>query len=111
MSELPENFQEGYHAFVIGGTYKTKILPAVKIVEIIQKLNEPVILLGGPDDVERAEEIIRQQTTDNRQQTILYVFSCYYERDAEFWQHSAVVQSSDNDQSQNKLHCHKEHLR
>ena len=62
LSELPENFQEGYHAFVIGGTYKTKILPAVKIVEIIQKLNEPVILLGGPDDVERAEEIIRQTT-------------------------------------------------
>ena len=70
LSELPENFQEGYHAFVIGGTYKTKILPAVKIVEIIQKLNEPVILLGGPDDVERAEEILLsvngQQTTDNR---------------------------------------------
>ena len=58
LSELPENFQKGYHAFVIGGTYKTKILPAVKIVEIIQKLNEPVILLGGPDDVERANEII-----------------------------------------------------
>ena len=58
LSELPENFQKGYHAFVIGGTYKTKILPAVKIVEIIQKLNEPVILLGGPDDVERAEEIL-----------------------------------------------------
>jgi superfamily I DNA/RNA helicase len=37
-------------------------LPAVKIVEIIQKLNEPVILLGGPDDVERAEEVIRQTT-------------------------------------------------
>ena len=69
LSELPENFQKGYHAFVIGGTYKTKILPAVKIVEIIQKLNEPVILLGGPDDVERAEEILLlvngQQTTDN----------------------------------------------
>ena len=70
LSELPENFQKGYHAFVIGGTYKTKILPAVKIIEIIQKLNEPVILLGGPDDVERAEEILLsvngQQTTDNR---------------------------------------------
>ena len=58
LSELPENFQEGYHAFVLGGTYKTKILPAVKIVEIIQKLKEPVILLGGPDDVERANEIL-----------------------------------------------------
>ena len=70
LSELPENFQNGYHAFVIGGTYKTKILPAVKVIEVIKKLNEPVILLGGPDDVERAEEIIRQRTTDNGQQTL-----------------------------------------
>ena len=58
LCELPENFQEGYHAFIIGGTYKTKILPAVKVIEIIKKLNEPVILLGGPDDVERANEIL-----------------------------------------------------
>lgn len=58
LSKLPENFQKGYHAFVIGGTYKTKILPAVKVIEVIKKLNEPVILLGGPDDVERAEEIL-----------------------------------------------------
>ena len=70
LSELPEDFQNGYHAFVIGGTYKTKILPAVKVIEVIKKLNEPVILLGGPDDVERAEEIIRQRTTDNGQQTL-----------------------------------------
>ena len=70
LSELPEDFQNGYHAFVIGGTYKTKILPAVKVSEVIKKLNEPVILLGGPDDVERAEEIIRQRTTDNGQQTL-----------------------------------------
>ena len=57
LSELPENFQNGYHAFVIGGTYKTKILPPVKVVEVIKKINAPVVLLGGPDDVERAEEI------------------------------------------------------
>ena len=70
LSELPESFQNGYHAIVIGGTYKTKILPAVKVIEVIKKLNKPVILLGGPEDVERAEEIIRQRTTDNGQQTL-----------------------------------------
>ena len=67
--ELPEEFQNGYYAFVIGGTYKTKILPPVKIAEVLKKINKPVILLGGPDDVERAEEIISlvngQRTTDN----------------------------------------------
>lgn len=58
LTELPDEFQKGYYAFVIGGTYKTKILPAVKIVEVIKKLNQPVILLGGPDDVERAKEVL-----------------------------------------------------
>ena len=58
ISELPAEFQNGYHAFVIGGTYKTKIFPAVKIIEVIKKLDEAVILLGGPDDVERANEIL-----------------------------------------------------
>lgn len=58
LSELPQNFQNGYHAFVIGGTYKTKILPAVKVIEVIKKLNDTVVLLGGPDDIERAEEIL-----------------------------------------------------
>ncbi len=69
VTELPECFQNGYYAFVIGGTYKTKILPPVKIVEVLKRINKPVILLGGPDDVERAEEIISllngQPTTDN----------------------------------------------
>ena len=69
ISELPVKFQNGYYAFVIGGTYKTKILPPVKIAEVLKKINKPVILLGGPDDVERAEEIISlvngQRTTDN----------------------------------------------
>lgn len=69
ITDLPHEFQNGYYAFVIGGTYKTKILPAVKIAEILKKINKPVILLGGPDDVERAQEIIflvnGQRTTDN----------------------------------------------
>ena len=58
ITELPSAFQDGFLAFVIGGTYKTKILPAVKIVEVIKKLDEPVVLLGGPDDVERANEVL-----------------------------------------------------
>lgn len=57
-AQLPHNFQNEYYAFVIGGTYITKILPAVKIVDVIRKLNAPVVLLGGKDDVERAEDIM-----------------------------------------------------
>lgn len=58
ISQLPAEFQNGFCAFVIGGTYKTKILPAVKIIEVIKQLQKPVVLLGGPDDIERANEIL-----------------------------------------------------
>jgi ADP-heptose:LPS heptosyltransferase len=64
IADLPMEFQKGYYAFVIGGTYKTKILPAVKIIEVIKRLNEPVVLLGGPDDIERANEILSAENAN-----------------------------------------------
>lgn len=76
ITELPEEFQNGYYAFVIGGTYKTKILPPIKIVEVLKRINKPVILLGGPDDVERADEIFSlvnsQQSTDDSSQVLRF---------------------------------------
>jgi len=44
-------------AFVIGAAHATKRLPTDKIISICQKIKEPVILLGGPDDAERGEQI------------------------------------------------------
>jgi len=37
----------------------TKIFPAAKVAEVCRKLERPVILLGGKEDRERGEEIIR----------------------------------------------------
>ena len=51
-------FPKDYIVFVIGGQHATKILPNVKIVSIIKKVNKPVLLLGGPEDFERGEQII-----------------------------------------------------
>ena len=42
---------------MVGGSYNTKILPADKIVEIVEKLDAPVILLGGFGDMQRAKVI------------------------------------------------------
>ena len=44
--------------FVIGGQHATKILPNEKIISIIKKVNKPVLLVGGPEDFERGEQII-----------------------------------------------------
>ena len=51
-------FPNSFIAFVIGGQQATKILPTEKIISIINKLNESVVLIGGPKDLERGREII-----------------------------------------------------
>ncbi len=59
----PENIdsrlKDGYISFVIGGQHYTKILPPEKAAEIISKIDKPVVLLGGPEDKKRGEEIIK----------------------------------------------------
>lgn len=60
IEKLPEPFQQGYIAFVIGGTYVTKRLPQEKIASICKNLTQPVVLLGGPEDKETGEAIALQ---------------------------------------------------
>ncbi len=50
-------------AFVIGAAHATKRLPTDKIISICKKIQHPVILLGGPDDAERGEQIARAAGT------------------------------------------------
>ncbi|MDC0249669.1 glycosyltransferase family 9 protein [Flavobacteriales bacterium] len=62
LSQFPDSFI----AFVIGGKHATKILPTEKIISIINKLNESVVLIGGSEDFERGEEInVATQDTFN----------------------------------------------
>lgn len=58
--DLPPTFQNGYVAFVIAGTYATKKLPVEKISEICQKINFPVILLGGKKEYNEGEKVLSQ---------------------------------------------------
>lgn len=56
---LPLSCKKGYFAWAIGGNHNTKVLPTYKIVESCQKLKRPVILLGGPEDAGKGEEIAK----------------------------------------------------
>lgn len=60
LTELPATHQKGYVAFAIGAQHATKRLPTHKIIEICKKLNQPIVLLGGKDDVTNANEIVKQ---------------------------------------------------
>lgn len=56
---LPPAHQNGFIAFVIGGNYFTKKLPAEKIISICRKINLPVVLMGGREDAGNAEYILK----------------------------------------------------
>lgn len=72
---LPEGFQQGYVAFAIGAQHYTKRLPTERIIELCERLQQPVILLGGKEDAATGEEIasyFQKQTTNNEQRTTIY---------------------------------------
>jgi len=46
LRQLPEN----YVCFAIGGQHSTKKLPPASIEELLSKIQETVVLLGGPED-------------------------------------------------------------
>lgn len=47
-------------SIVIGAKFGTKQLPIEKLTELIEKISEPVILIGGSDDKELGEAIIEK---------------------------------------------------
>ncbi len=49
---------EGYIAFVIGAAHATKCLTPGQIISICQQLDTPVILLGGKDEIDKANLIL-----------------------------------------------------
>lgn len=59
LANFPDSFQNGYIGMVVGAKHKTKQLPVEKLKRIISQLDLPVILLGGKEDFEMAEEIFR----------------------------------------------------
>ncbi|GAB2621013.1 glycosyltransferase family 9 protein [Emticicia sediminis] len=50
---------ESYIAFAIGGQHFTKKLPTSRIIEVCQKINGKIMLLGGKEDSPAAEEIAK----------------------------------------------------
>ncbi|WP_411275664.1 glycosyltransferase family 9 protein [Daejeonella sp.] len=53
---LPPSHQQ-FIALIIGAQHATKRLPVMRLIELCRLIRRPVVLLGGPDDVERGEAI------------------------------------------------------
>ena len=63
---LPESFQRAYAVVIMGGAWATKRLPTRRLIELCDRINKPVILIGGPPESAAGEEIeafFRRQDT------------------------------------------------
>ena len=56
-NDLPSTHANGFVGIVIGASYFTKKLPVYKLQEVVKKINEPVILIGGKEDEAEGDEI------------------------------------------------------
>lgn len=63
---LPETHREKYVAYAIGGQHNTKILPVQRMIELCDKINKPIILLGGKEDFQRGEKIVNFFRTNSK---------------------------------------------
>lgn len=51
------HLQEPFAVFVIGAAHQTKSIPVKKAIEILKEINLPVVLLGGPNDIDKSKKI------------------------------------------------------
>lgn len=57
LNQLPEGFNSGYVALVIGAQHFTKKLSEPRLSELIGILPEKVVIIGGPEDAEIGERL------------------------------------------------------
>jgi heptosyltransferase-2 len=58
-SELPALMRKPYIAFAIGATHDGKKLSEARIIEVVKSIQQPLILLGGKEDLATGEAIVK----------------------------------------------------
>jgi ADP-heptose:LPS heptosyltransferase len=59
LAEMLPTSHQSYIALVIGAQHATKRLPIEKLTDLCKGIKGSVVLLGGPEDKERGEEIVK----------------------------------------------------
>ena len=57
ITSISEELNKGYVGVVVGAYHNTKKLTKEKLIFICNKIDKPILLLGGPDNKEEGEEI------------------------------------------------------
>ncbi len=91
LKELPDSHRSAYVAVVISATYTTKQFPETKLLSVIDRLNSPVVLIGGP-----AEKEIGQRIAESRLEKVFNACGKYnLEQSAWLLQNAQKVLSND----------------
>ena len=69
---LPEEMRSGYIAYAIGAQHFTKKLPLERMVELCDKINRPIVLLGGKEDFEKGEKVREVFGKYPKKKTVIY---------------------------------------
>ncbi len=56
---LPDYCQNGFISLVIGAQHSTKRMPGEQLTKLVGMLKHPVILVGGPEDKDRSDQVIQ----------------------------------------------------
>ena len=56
---LPETHRKEYVAYAIGAQHETKKLPVTRMIELCERINKPIVLLGDKNDHENGEQVAR----------------------------------------------------
>ncbi|MBS1490988.1 MAG: glycosyltransferase family 9 protein [Bacteroidetes bacterium] len=54
---LPLPHRNGFVVYAIGAQHETKKLPVPRMIELCTNINQPVVLLGGKEDIENGEKV------------------------------------------------------
>ena len=54
---LPETHRKNFITYAIGAQHNTKKLPLARMIELCDRINKPIVLLGGKEDFEVGENI------------------------------------------------------
>lgn len=57
LADLVPASHQKFVAFIVGATHFTKRMPNEKVISICKKINKPIVLLGGKDVKDNADEI------------------------------------------------------
>ena len=72
---LPDTHRAGYVAYAIGAQHHTKKLPVDRMIELCDRINKPIILLGDQNDHDVGEQIAqffeRREEHADREPTLL----------------------------------------